>query len=482
MARRRSRANPNVPGGANVDTPKPSTSDVVLTRIMTVEPSLIQQFNRIGGNLSPSSISAILGMADIGRISRFVDLVHEMRQKDGHLQCCLQASEYSIGALPWDIDPPDGANRKERKMAALAKDALTSNGSVRKLIDHFAGEGPLFGHSHSESLWEVSEGQMIPVSFKNLSPRRFGFRMADGALMFDPRGVLEADVNIAGVDLLNDYPLGKFVSYRPRINGDVPAREGLGRCLVWLCLARNWTLKDWLELAELSWKPKRLGKYQKGASKEDKQALIDMLEQVMAGGVGVFPETTEPQLIWPQITGGAKVSNHKELQVWAAGEISKATLGSTDIVEPSENGAKAAVETRNELKVEIRNARAEDIALAIQPLVDAIARLNGGESVRPGKFKFITVEPPDLEKFSKSVSNFTAARVRVVESWVHDQAGMPTPKPTDILVGDGVDENGKRIPPDKGAESQNAEGNDDGSGSAGDGSANESGAGSDGGN
>lgn len=455
-------ASPNAPNG---EAPKPTTSDSALLRPMTITPSLVQQFNRIGGNLSPATISSILAMADVGRISRFVDLGHECRQKDGHFQCCAQAAEIAISALEWEIDAPKDANRKERKMVELATEAIKACATFPMLVEHFAGEGVLFGHAHSESIWDVIDGAMIPVRFKNLNCRRFGFRLSDGELMFDPRNVLEADVNVSGVDLLNEYPLGKFLGYRPRINGDVPAREGYSRMLVWYCLGRNWTFKDWLELAELAWKPKRLGKYLKGASEEDKRALIDMLERVMSGGVGIFPENTEPQLLWPTQGGSSRVSNHKELQTWMAGEISKALLGSTDIVEPSENGAKAAVETRSELKTELRNARARGIAAAIQPLIVAITMLNAGPSVRPGTFKFITVDPPDLEKFSKAVLNFKTAKTRMVEAWVHDQAGMPTPKPDDILVGDTVDENGEIIrepvegtePDDDDTEGDNAE-------------------------
>ncbi len=415
---------------------------------MTAEPPLVQQFNRASGNLSPATISAIIAMADIGRISRFVDLVHEFRQKDGHMHACLQASELAIGSLPWDIDPPPNPNRKERKAAALAKEALLANIHTRNLFEHLAGEGPLFGHAAAEAIWEHNSLGYVPTTFKAISCRRFGFRMLDGALLFDPRGVLEADVNVTGVDLGKEYPLGKFLQYRPRINGDVPAREGLGRFLIWLALGRNWTYKDWLEFAELAWKPKRFGKYLKTASADDKQALIDMLEQVMAGGVGIFPETTDPQFMWAQLASSGKASAHKELEAWIAGEMSKGILGSTDIVEPSENGAKAAVETRNQLRVDIRNARAEGIATqAIQPLVVAITRLNAGDNVRPGTFKFVTVEPPDLSKFAAAVKDLTTAKVRVVESWVHDQVGMPQPQPNDVLVGDSIDENGNRVPP-----------------------------------
>jgi phage gp29-like protein len=435
-------ASPNAPNG---DAPKPTMSDSALLHPMTLTPSLVQQFNRIGGNLSPAAISSILAMADIGRRSRFVDLTHECRQKDGHMQCCLQAAEIAISALPWEIDAPKNANRKERKMVELATDALTGNEFFPLLIEHFAGEGVLFGDAHSESIWDVIDGAMIPVRFKNLSCRRFGHRLSDGELMFDPRNVLEADVNVSGIDLLSEYPIGKFLGWRPRINGDVPAREGYARMLVWLALGRNWTYKDWLELAELAWKPKRLGKYNKGASDEDKLALIAMLERVMSGGVGIFPENTEPQMLWPSAGSGARVSTHKELEVWIAGEMSKAILGSSDIVEPSENGAKAAVETRSELKTELRNARARGIAAAIQPLIVAITQLNAGPTTRPGTFKFITVDPPDLDKFASSVEKFKRSKVRMVEAWVHDQAGMPTPKPDDILVGDTVDENGKIV-------------------------------------
>jgi phage gp29-like protein len=487
MSRRgKGKPQPAIPGTGNVSGPAPTLSDSALVRPMTVEPSLVQQFTRIGGNLSPQMISAILTMADIGRISRFVDLVHEFRQKDGHMHACLQASELAIGALPWDITPPDQPNRKERVACQMAKEALQENKFFRILIEHFAGEGRLFGHAHAETIWDKSGGY-YPTVFKPISSRRFGFRMSDGALLFDPRGILEADVNACGVDLLAEYPLAKFLQYRPRVNGDVVTREGLGRFLVWLAVGRNWTYKDWLELAELAWKPKRLGKYQKGASLEDKQALIAMLEQVMAGGVGIFAETTEPRLEWPSQSAGSKTSTHKELQLWIGGEMSKGILGSTDILEPSEFGSKSALEERGKLRTDIRNAMADSIALSIQPVVVAITKLNKGDGIRSGKFSFITEDPADLEKFAGAVEKLGRARVRIVESWVHDQAGMPSPKPNDILVGDQVDADGKRVLPsldDKGSEAQGedaaAQGEADGE-AAGDGSANETGASTDGG-
>ena len=477
---------PGIPGTGNVSGPAPTMSDAALVRPMTVEPSLVQQFTRIGGNLSPQMISSILAMADIGRISRFVDLTHEFRQKDAHMHACLQASELAIGALPWDITPPDQPNRKERVACQLAKEALQQNKYFRTMVEHFAGEGRLFGHAHCETIWDTSGGY-VPTVFKPISCRRFGFRMSDGALMFDPRGILEADVNSCGVDLLAEYPLGKFLQYRPRVNGDVATREGLARFLVWLAVGRNWIYKDWLELAELAWKPKRLGKYLKTASKEDKQALVDMLEQVMSGGVGIFPEGTEPQFIWPSQSAGTKTSTHKELQLWIGGEMSKGTLGSTDILEPSEFGSKSALEERAKLRTDIRNAMAESIALSIQPAVDAITKLNKGDGVRPGRFGFITEDPADLSKFADAVEKMTRSKVRVVEAWVHDKAGMPSPKPDDILVGDKVGADGKRIEPsleDKGTEAQGddaaAQGETDGE-AAGNGSANETGAATDGG-
>jgi phage gp29-like protein len=429
------------------EVPAPTLSDAILARQAVGEPSLVHQFTVAGGNLSPRMISSILTMADIGRISRFVDLMHEFRQKDGHLHSCLQASELGIGALPWDIQPPDNASRKERKACQLVKEALQANPDFRNAIEHFAGEGPLFGHATTQTLFEKSGGALLPLKFKTISCRRFGWRMSDARLLFDPRGILEADANIAdAVDLMVQYPEGKFLQYRPRINGDVPVREGLARFLVWLAVGRNWIYKDWLELAELAWKPKRLGKYAKGASSEDKLNLINMLEQVMAGGVGIFADTTEPQLLWPQGgSAGGRTSNHKELQVWIAGEMSKGILGSTDIVEPSENGSKSAVEVRNELRVDIRNARAEGIGAAFQPLLNATTRLNYGDGVRPGRLVLITKDPADLGKFSVAMKTFKDSGLRVPVTHVYDEAGMPQPKPGDICLGDKVDENGKLV-------------------------------------
>jgi len=393
------------------------------------------QLQRIGGGLTPAQVSDIFRQADIGYMWRLVDLANEARQKDCHLQSVLQTREIALQGLPWQILPAKGGDRlKDRKRAEFVEDALRGCLAFESLIGHLAG-GDYYGYAVAETLYGKSEGKIVPEDFSLISPRRFVFDMAAGRLrQWDAAG--GSNEPYPGIDLLDTYP-GKFIQFQPRIVGDVACREGLVRPLMWAALFRNWDLRDWLTLAELAWKPWRVGVYQKAASKEDIANLEAMLEQMTATGVAVVPETAKADVHWPANSGKGN-SAHKELFDAMGAEMSKCVLGQTLTTEQGDVGSQALGKVHNEVRQDIRDARARAIAACLRRhLIAPLIKLNFGADALVPEFRFLTEDSVDMVAFSTMLLNVSNPLVRmpVPVAWARARLGVPEPEDDEEVLG-----------------------------------------------
>lgn len=409
-----------------------------LFELLVGAPSLSAQFDRIGGNLTPGRVSQILQQADSGQPYQLVDLFHELRQKDAAVQQAFQAREVCVASIPFDIAPPgDEPLKRDMKCARLCRLALQRCETFETGLSHWVGEGNAFGHATSEVVWKMEEdgelaGLMVPDYLSNISARRYAFRQSDGELVFIPSAGASPDA--LGVDQLRDAPLGKYIQYRPRVNGDVIAREGLVRLIVWMALFRNFDIRDWLQLAEMGWKPKRTGKYKKDASKQDKAALLAILERLTTSGVAIYPETVELLMQWP--TNFSQQSTHKEFADFLGKEIGKAVLGTPDVTEQStKNGARAAVETRNQLRTDLRNWDAVGLAkLLTKQLVLPFYRFNFSPNIQPGTYVPLLEDPTDPVAFATSIDLLTKRGLKIGADWVRKKIGAPAPKKNEELL------------------------------------------------
>lgn len=396
---------------------------------------LYLQLQRIGGSVTPVQVSQIIREADGGKIRRLVDLSNESRQKDGHLQGILKTLEDSVEGLPWQILPykDDGAKnpkKRDAKVATFVETSLKEAHEFSRLLAHLAG-GQYHGHATSETILTQRRGYVVPDRFVAISQRRFEFDLKTGDLVWRDDGMS------AGVNLLADHPPGKFVQYQPRVNGDVPCREGLARVLIWAALFRNWTLRDWLTLAELAWKPWRTGKFQKNASKEDIEHLERALDEMSASGTATFPETTDAKIEWPKngITGN---SAHKELFDTLGSEMSKATLGQTLTTEQGTRGSQSLGKVHEGVRKDRLEAIARGIAAVImRDLIIPLVRMNFGEGVQIPAFVFITDDALDLESYSAAIKNLHDAGLRIPARPVRDMVGLPEPEAGEECLGEG---------------------------------------------
>jgi phage gp29-like protein len=235
-------------------------------------------------------------------------------------------------------------------------------------------------------------------------------------------------VDVGGVDLFEDYPRGKFVGIERRINGDVLCREGLARVLVWAALFRNWTVRDWLALAELAWKPLRTGKFNKETvSHEDVTALQSILERLTTRGWAAIPKSVDLDIHFPKGTSDTGQGNHQLLCEYLGQGMSKAVIGGTLTVEAGNRGARSLGEVQERVKRELRDADALSEMPSVQRyLVEPFYRLNYGESLRPSTFVFQTEDALDTLKLAQTIKTLVeAGDPSIPIAWGHDQAGIP---------------------------------------------------------
>jgi phage gp29-like protein len=427
-----------------------SRSQVVEPVEVVATPALYYQHTRIGGSLTPEDVSNILRSADTGYMWRLADLANESRQKDGHLQAILGTREMAPAGLR-PLVTPASDDPQDVLIAEWVTDWLTNFGTqspgpgeaprdLRYLIQHLAGAN-YFGYAVSETLFSKDGKYVIPTGCSPLAPRRFVFDIETGRFMFwDVQG----SVPYPGTDLMAEFP-GRFVDFHPRINGDYESREGLCRVLVWAALFRNWSLGDWMKLAEIAWKPWRIGVYNSGrgakeaipAAKEDKAVLKSALERIASNGIAVIPDTVQLNVEWPK--RGAGSADHEALCRFLAQEMSKATLGQTLTTEQGKVGSQALGNVHNEVRHDIRDADALAIAAAIRrDMIAPAVRLNFGANVRIPGFALVADEVVDVGQFSVAVKNLADAGLPMPAKWVRSQMAMPDPVKGDELVGGGV--------------------------------------------
>lgn len=410
-----------------------------LDTFVTPEPGIWSQARRIGGALSPAQVSAIIGTADSGRPQQLVDIFAEARQKDTDLQSYLETREIAVKQLRIEVSAGDERNgkkprRKDVKAANVLADALRRCINLPDALAHMEGSGSAFGHGTVELRWDMRDGWLVPVEAYRVQARRFAFRQVDGALLYDPTNMQTVEGS-SGIDLMAAYAPGKFVQYRPRVNGDVLIREGYARALIWAALFRNWSIADWLHLAELSWKPWRRGVFKKGADKADISRLRTILEQMGASGVALHPDSVEVMIEWPKASAGTTSGNHQSLAGYMSRGMARCILGSADIVDAnSANGSRAATATRAELRKDRLYAAAIGIGSVLtQQVAEPFYRYND-PTARIGYVMLLTDDTVDLAAFATAMKTLRDAGLKIPAKWVREQTGIPEPAAEEELL------------------------------------------------
>lgn len=405
---------------ANGKPIKAADNKPVLARVAV--PSLRDNWDTYPSQgLTPRKLASIFKEADAGIVARQLELFMELEEKDSKIQSGLLTRRTAVQGLPWSIEAA----------AERGKDPTPEQQKIADYVDEVLGEIADFdefvfdaldaigkGYTISEIAWSTSERQYWIKSIDWVDQRKFCWDAENH--QGEPRLVTDADM--MGVPI-SAYP-GAFVYHRHKCRTGKPSRGGLIRTCAWMYLFKNYGVKDWVAFCEVFGMPLRLGKYDQGASEDEKAALRQALVQLGSDGAGIISKSSEIEFV-EAVSKGTSSDLYERLAKFANNEITLALLGQLATSEGTPGKLGNSSEQEN-VREDLRASDARQLAKTIkEQLIVRIVDFNFGPQDRYPDFKFDYEPEEDKEKIASTLKTLVEAGARIPQSHVREKFGIP---------------------------------------------------------
>lgn len=363
--------------------------------------------------LSPERLSVILEQAEQGYLVAQAELFMDMEEKDGHIQAEMHKRKMAVVGLDWHLQPPTEASEAEKqataKLEARIRDMLDVEDMLFDALD-------ALGHGYSclELDWQQDALGWFP-EVMHRTPRWFtqdptqpnALRLRTSSLHGEP---------------LRD--LGWIVHIHKSRSGHL-SRTGLHRSLAWPYLFKNYSVRDLAELLEIYGLPIKVGKYSRGATAEEKQTLMQAVIGIGHNAGGIIPDSMQMDFITATASGGS--DPFKAMIDWCESTQSKVILGNGLSTMDSKGGSQALGTVHNEVRLDIRNSDARQLASTLSGyLVYPIAMLNGlFANDRCPKWVFDTQEADDLALYADALPKLAEAGAEIPLRYINDKLKIP---------------------------------------------------------
>ncbi len=372
----------------------------------------------VADGLTPERLAALLKEADAGDVASQAELFDQMEERDGHITGDISKRRNVILDADFVVEPAS-EDRRDRQVAEAVDemiDGITNWPDILVSLQDAVGKG----FAPIELGWDYSEGQVWVDKFDFIEQKRF--RFADSAGILSRVPLLITDDDPLGIEI----PAFKVMMHRyGGMSGHV-VRAGIYRICAWWHLFKNYSVKDWVGFCEVYGMPLRLGRYNPGASKEDKDALAIAVQTLGTDAAGIISKSTEIEFITGS-SGSVPGDLYKGLADFANKEMSKAILGGTLTSDVDGKGSYAAANTHNDVRHDLINADARAMAATIRDqMIRPWVGYNFGWDVpvphyRGSYKKFDAAEHAEwLDKF--------ADRMDIPVSHVREKFNIPAPE------------------------------------------------------
>lgn len=366
--------------------------------------------------LTPARLAEIFKEADAGDVLRQAELFEEMEEKDPHLFSQLQTRKNAVTGLDFEIIPFDSDDPRDKEIAEFVEGQLGSiEGFEDIMLDLLDAIGK--GFAVSEIMWNYDEGRVVVGDIRARHQKRFFWDSIDDS--FKVRTEEAPDGTLLSKN--------KFILHRYKARSGHPSRAGVLRVVAWMYLFKNYTLKDWVAFCEVYGMPLRLGKYQPGASEDDKRALMQALAQIGADAAGIFPDGTTIEFINTEKASSTDL--YERLARYCDEQISKAVLGQT-LTSDSGGGSFAQSKTHNEVRHDLTVADCKALAATLRrDLIRPLVLFNFGEDKRIPYLRFDAEESEDLTQTANILGTLIEKTgLKVPTSYIYKKFSIPKPE------------------------------------------------------
>ena len=382
--------------------------------------------------LTAGKLAAILAEADQGDVYRQAELFEEMEEKDPHLFSELQKRKMSVLSFDYEIQPYSGS-AEDKKIAEFLQDVLYNLPDFEDtLLDLLDAIGK--GFSMVEILWGIQGENVLIEKLSWIHPKRAVF-YERGAQIWQkspemPKIITEAE-QINGEIM----PPFKLIYHRFKARSGYDTRAGILRVCSWMYLFKNYTVKDWVAFAEIFGMPLRLGKYDSGASKDDKASLIAAIQSLGTDAAGIISKNTEIQFIETMKNTGAQ-NIFDVLANFCDKQMSKAILGQTLTTQEGDSGSYALGKVHNLVRQDLTRGDSESLSKTIRfQMFRPLVGWNFGWDKPLPWFKIMYEPSKDLKALSEVYKNVSALGQPISQEHVSERFKIPLPaKGETVLV------------------------------------------------
>jgi len=376
--------------------------------------------------LTPVKLGSILKEADAGDIYRQYELFEEMEEKDTHLFSILQTRKLAVSNKNWEIIAASDSER-DKEIADFVRENFENLSMEDIFLDLLDAIGK--GFSICEIMWDTSS---LPYRIKSIDwchQKNFIPNWSDdGSKRFEGfRYVTEDDPG--GIEL----PERKFIIHVYKAKSGYPERAGVVRICSWMYLFKNYDIKDWIAFAEIFGMPFRIGKYEVGATEDEKKVLLDAVANLGSDAAAIIPSSTLIEFI--EAIRGSSTDVYESLGNFCNKEMSKAVLGQTLTTDIGEHGSYAAEQGHEQVRQDIIEADGKAVQKtvkkqAIVPLVD----VNYGPQKRYPTLKIHVELPKDLKEEAGTYKILVDMGMKIPAKHTHEKFGIPQAKDGEEII------------------------------------------------
>jgi len=375
--------------------------------------------------LTPERLAAVFKEADCGNVRRQAELFEQLEEKDGHLLCERDKRRHLVLDLDFRVSPA-AEDARSAKVAGFVEDFFKNHADwsdCKVALQDAVGKG----YAALEPHWDISEGQAIPAKFEFLEQKRFLYTDPSGVLRRYP--LLTSDAHPMGEEI----PAWKTILHQYGGKSGHATRSGIYRVAAWMVLFKHYSLKDWVIFCEVFGMPLRIGKYDSGANKDDKDALIAAISSLGSDAAGIISKSTEIEFVDSVKQG--KGDLYKQLADFCNAEVSKAVLGQTLTAQVGDTGSYAASNTHNEIRKDLLLADGRALVTTIRnQLVRPLVGFNfGWDTALPG-LEAVLEEAEDYKAKAEWLDKVTS-KVAVPAKWFRAQFKIPEQEKGEEMVG-----------------------------------------------
>jgi hypothetical protein len=228
-------------------------------------------------------------------------------------------------------------------------------------------------------------------------------------------------------------PPFKLVYHKYKARSGYDTRAGVLRVCAWMYLFKNYGIKDWVAFAEVFGMPLRLGKYDAGASKPDKDALAAAIQSLGSDAAGIISKNTEIEFIQAVKTTGTD-NIYEALANFCDKQMSKAILGQTATTEgtPGKLGNETA---QDKVRADLIEADAESLSKTVRfQIIRPLVGYNFGWDKPLPWFAMKYEAPEDLKTLSDVYVNVSKIGQPISAEHVSEKFKIPLPKEGETLL------------------------------------------------